>query len=490
MPLAFTLCCCLLLPALVFAQPQATLQNYTNPLLAQHPGSSGAYVLEKGEESLLARAWLVDHAQHFIEVQYFIWSSDNIGILAAEALLRAAERGVKVRVIVDDLLIDAPADSMLALAQHPNIEVKIYNPKHKVGVSKLKRVYNMLSDFRSFNQRMHDKVLIVDGQVAITGGRNMADEYYDYDQAYNFRDRDILLLGPVVRQMGESFYNFWHSPLSVELSKQLHSEQALPPPRIKEIYGELHDYATEPANFVPEVRQALAQLADYYPALQEAMAWQPVEFIHDMPGKNDGSQGLGGGGQATQRLTEALAGAKKRVTIQSPYLVMPEGAIDFFGQLVARGVEVRVSTNSLASTDNLMAFSGYRSQRRDILAAGVEVFEYKPFPQRAQQLMERWAKKPEEMPVFAIHAKTMVIDGEQLFIGTFNLDPRSANLNTEIGVLINNGELAGQVEEEIVEDMAPANSWSAADGTADGQASLAKRFKVRFWRWLPIEKLL
>lgn len=177
---------------------QGSLPETVAPLLVGHPGKSGAYVLEKGEEALLARAWLADHSTKSIHIQYFIWSTDNIGILASEALLRAADRGVKVRVLVDDLLIDAPPETMLALALHPNIDIRIYNPKLTVGTSKLKRVGNVLTGFRTINQRMHDKTALFDGMVGITGGRNMADEYFDYDHRYNFRDRDILVLGPAL----------------------------------------------------------------------------------------------------------------------------------------------------------------------------------------------------------------------------------------------------------------------------------------------------
>jgi len=149
--------------------------------IAANAGKSGAYVLDTGEEALLARAWLADHARKSIEVQYFIWSTDNIGILAAEGLLRAANRGVRVRVIVDDLLIDAPDKSLLALARHPNIDIRIYNPQTSVGVPLQKRLLNVLTNFRGVNQRMHDKTLVVDGKIAITGGRNMAAEYFDYN---------------------------------------------------------------------------------------------------------------------------------------------------------------------------------------------------------------------------------------------------------------------------------------------------------------------
>ncbi|MRR37403.1 phospholipase D family protein, partial [bacterium] len=184
-----------------------------------------------------------------------------------------------------------------------------------------------------------------------------------------------------------------------------------------------------------------------------------------------------------------LKTARKRVTIQSPYLVMPEGGLDLFRELVRRGVEVRISTNSLASTDNLQAFSGYAKQRREILASGVKVYEFRPDPAVKRELIERYPKLEKNAPVFAIHAKTLVIDGETLFVGTFNLDPRSANLNTEVGVLVRNAGLAGEVERNIIRDMRPENSWNAADDP-DRFASWEKRNKVRLWKVLPLEPLL
>ncbi len=169
---------------------------------------TGIYILEKGEEALLGRAWLAQHAEKTIDIQYFIWSTDNIGTLAAEMLLRAADRGVTVRVLVDDFLIDAEDNTLLLLAAHPNVHIRIYNPKYTVGTSFFRRIANLVFDFRDTNQRMHDKTAIFDGLAGITGGRNMADEYFDFDQEYNFRDRDILLLGPTVQDMSANFTEF------------------------------------------------------------------------------------------------------------------------------------------------------------------------------------------------------------------------------------------------------------------------------------------
>ena len=169
---------------------------------------------------------------------------------------------------------------------------------------------------------------------------------------------------------------------------------------------------------------------------------------------------------------------------------MPAGGIEFFAHLVARGVEVRIVTNSLAATDNLQAFSGYYKQRKKILKAGIKVYEFKPQPMVRKKLIDRLAALEKSIPVFAVHAKTMVVDGETLFVGTFNLDPRSANLNTEVGVLVENRQLASQVEASILTDMEPENSWETILVNPDIHAPFHKRVKIWFWGLFPLEPLL
>ncbi len=459
-------------------------------------GKSGSYVLDTGEEALLARAWLAEHARKSIEVQYFIWSTDNIGILAAEALLRAADRGVRVRVIVDDLMIDAPDKSLLALARHPNIDIRIYNPQTSVGVPLQKRVLNGLTNFRGVNQRMHDKTLVIDGKIAITGGRNMAAEYFDYNHEYNFRDRDVLLLGPVVQAMQANFESFWNSTLSVKVEELydgiglMQSNVSVNDKEIAQIYRDLHEYAKSPENFAPEVRAAIAATPTAFARLSQQMTWGKVEFISDRPGKNDNQVHLGGGGQTTAGLARLVQGARLSVTIQSPYLVLSDEAIALFRQIIARGIKVRINTNSLASTDNLPAFSGYRNQRDRLLKMGLQIYEYKPDPDVQRKLMQRTVAANRKAPVFALHAKTLVIDSKTVYIGTFNLDPRSENLNTEVGAIIHDEGLARAVEHAIETDMAPGNSWNAARDNPDQYVSLAKRSKARLYQLLPIKPLL
>ncbi|MCA1925142.1 MAG: phospholipase D family protein [Thiobacillus sp.] len=458
-----------------------------------HPGLTGAYILDTGESALRARAWLTDHARHSIEVQYFIWSSDNVGILATEALLRAADRGVEVRVLVDDLLIDAPDKTLLALARHPKVDIRIYNPRHKVGTPLHKRVLNIVTDFRGVNQRMHDKTFIVDGRAGITGGRNMADEYFDYDRDYTFRDRDVLLLGGAVKTMVANFDAFWASPLAVPVEERfdglglMKKSVKVSDAEVQQVYRELHAYAAQPENFAPEVRAAIAATPDAFARLAREVAWGRVEFIHDVPGKNAKRWSLGGGASGAA-LAKLVAGAKDSILIQSPYLVLSDPARALFKTALARGVKVRILTNSLASTDNLQAFSGYRKQRRELLKMGLDIREYKPDPANRALLLSR-ANPPAAPPLFALHAKSMVVDGKIAFIGTFNFDPRSENLNTEVGAIVHHEGFARHLQTLMETDMRPENSWSASD-TPDQYVPLTKRGQVRLWQLLPLKPLL
>lgn len=456
----------------------------------KHPGESAVHVLEKGEESLMVRAWLADSAEKTIDVQYFIWSNDNIGILASERLLSAAERGVKIRVIVDDLLVDAEPKTILSLNAHPNIQIKIYNPMHSVGTGFFTQLWYLITDFRGSNQRMHDKVVIFDHGLAITGGRNMADEYYDYDHAYNFRDRDVMVAGAVMPEIEQSFDSFWESPISVSVDTLLDDEkQELSASDVSDYVDWLHDYAQKPDNFAPEVREAITDMGRRIDETITKMHWARVEYLHDSPGKNSQPHRLDGGGLTTTSLINLLSEAQERIVIESPYLIMPENGFEFFSGLLSKGIEISIVTNSLASTDNLQAYSGYQKQKQRLLDLGLKIYEFKPNPHIYRQLIAKQEKQGKAPPVFALHAKSLVIDGRTAYVGTFNFDPRSANLNTEVGLVIRDQEIAQQVEQAIRLDMAPENSWDANLPDQQGVGFL-KKLKVDLWGLLPLRQIL
>jgi phosphatidylserine/phosphatidylglycerophosphate/cardiolipin synthase-like enzyme len=449
---------------------------------------TGVYVLEDGAGSMVTRAWLTEYAEKSIDIQYFIFSTDNIGLIACDYLIRAADRGVKVRIIVDDIMVDASLEDILTVDAHENISIKIYNPGVNLGKNLFSKVRKFTTDFRSANQRMHNKTFIVDHKVVITGGRNIADEYFDYDHEYNFRDRDVLLLGKVTQDVNTSFNEFWGSPLSVPVTSltddiplQITDENR---------YERLHQYACNPENFWPQIRSRIENLPAAFSELKNSggLEWtDQVTFVSDVPGKNDGTSGLGGGGVSTSALIELVKKAKYSVDIQTPYLITSELSRNLFAEAIQRGVKIRILTNSLASTDNVEAFSSYQSDRKKLLGTGVSIFEFRPDAAERSRIMTGELQMTlDHKPIFGLHAKSMVIDGETTVIGTFNLDPRSANLNTECVTIIHSEKVALGVLQGMELEFRPENSWrTTLEFNPDSEVDHYKRLKTWTRKILP-----
>jgi phosphatidylserine/phosphatidylglycerophosphate/cardiolipin synthase-like enzyme len=430
---------------------------------------------------MIARAWLCESAEKTIDIQYFIFSADNVGLIAVDYLLRAAERGVKVRILIDDIMVEADADELLALDAHPNLSVRIYNPTANIGKSLPKKLYGLATNFRGVNQRMHNKTFIVDGTVVITGGRNIADEYFDYDHEYNFRDRDVLLIGKASHEVEHSFNLFWKSPLSVPVASIVGTEQV--DSEIAKKIEYLHQYACDPDNFWPQVRDEIKTVPLAFDSVQASgdLVWvDRVSFISDIPGKNDGNEGLAGGGVCTDSLISLIKKANVSICIQSPYLITTAVSQQLFRDLAKRGVTVNILTNSLSSTDNLEAFSGYQRERETLLNLGVNIYEFKPDAAIRYKVMTgALQKEVDYSPIFGLHAKSMVIDKEIAVIGTFNLDPRSANLNTECVAVIYDAGIAGALFDAMNEDMKSENAWNTTlFFNPDKEAGWRKEFKV------------
>ncbi len=451
------------------------------PLAELTASKTAVYTLEEGDMSMIARAWLTETAEKTIDIQYFIFSADNIGLIAIDYLLRAADRGVHVRLLVDDILVEADADDLLALDAHPNMSIKIYNPTTNIGKNLPQKLYSLTTNFRGFNQRMHNKTFIVDHSVVITGGRNIADEYFDYDHEYNFRDRDVLLIGKAVQDVTNSFSLFWESDLSIPVSEIVQVEESKL--NIQAKFEYLHQYACSPENFWPQVREKIKTVPVAFQKIQESgeLVWvDRVTFVSDLPGKNKGDQGLKGGGVCTDSLISLIRRAKKSIDIQTPYLVTTELSQSLFREAVQRGVEVNILTNSLSSTDNLEAFSGYKRDRDKLLGTGINIYEFKPDAAiRFKVMTGALQKEINYVPKFGLHAKSMVIDKEIAVIGTFNLDPRSANLNTECIAIIYDTTIAGNLFNAMAEDCKPENAWKTTSTfNPDAEAGRAKRFQL------------
>lgn len=442
---------------------------------------TGVLVLEEGDISMIFRAWLSEAAQETIDIQYFIFSGDNVGLIALDLLLKAAERGVKIRLLVDDIMVDADADDLLALDSHPNLEIKIYNPTANIGKNLPAKLQSLAGDFRGVNQRMHNKTFSVDGKVIITGGRNIADEYFDYDHEYNFRDRDVMLIGKSVEEVTASFSLFWESDLSIPVEELVSVTEAQMNVDVKFEY--LRQYACNPNNFWPEVRTNIENVPKLFQELTKAgkVAWiDDVSFVSDLPGKNDGKDGLGGGGLSTDALITLIEEAKTSVYIQTPYLVTTEVSQQLFKRAIDRGVEVKILTNSLLSTDNLEAFSGYKREREKLLAIGVQIYEFKPDAAIRYQVMTGALQREMNFtPIFGLHAKSMVIDKEVAVIGTFNLDPRSANLNTECIAVVRDSTIATDLFNTMAVELKAENAWQTTmDFNPDSNATRGKRFQL------------
>jgi len=469
-------------------QPQQVtkLSDYIAPFRHQLENKSGVYVLEQGAEAMMSRAWLSERAEKSIDVQYFIFSVDNIGLIATDYLVRAAERGVKVRVLVDDIMLEAKGDELLMLAAHENIQIKIYNPNANIGKNIVQKLTTLATDFHGLNQRMHNKVFMVDNKLAITGGRNIADEYFGFDHDYNFRDRDVFLAGKVVNSVSASFEEYWQYSLSVSVELLISDNPYSENPD----FSRLHSYACNPENFHPEIRTEIAKVPETFKTLREQGKFlfvDKVEYIADKPGKNNQDSFLGGGSITQSKLIELAEQASKNILIQTPYLVTTKSDRKFLKQLVDKGIDIKILTNSLASNDNLEAFSGYQRNRKALLKTGVEVFEFRPDAKVRQRVMtEHMHKRLPTTPIFGLHAKTMTIDDKITVIGTYNFDPRSANLNTESFTIIHSADITKEVNSSMHIEMEPENAWRISqDFNPDHQVSLFKRLGVKIRRIVP-----
>ena len=343
------------------------------------------------------------------------------------------------------------------------------------------KVKKLLTDFRNANQRMHNKTLTIDGKITITGGRNIADEYFDYDHEYNFRDRDVLLLGKAANTVQKSFEDFWSNALSVPV-KSL-TDEIIIDSTDSNRFEKLHQYACNPENFWPQVREKIENLPRVMRDIQSSgkLIWSDsVYFVSDNPGKNDGSEGLKGSGVCTEALINLVKGAKTSLDIQTPYLITTELSQNLFRVAVKRGVKVRILTNSLASTDNLEAFSGYQRERKNLLETGVHIYEFRPdAAERFKVMTGALQKTIDYTTIFGLHSKSMVVDGKITIIGTFNLDPRSANLNTECVAIIFSAQISSGVLAGMETEFQAENSWETTlESNPDSKVDLSKRIKT------------
>lgn len=397
----------------------------------QHDGESGFFPFVYGMDALGARLEMAERAQSTLDLQYFLMKDDSAGAVVSAALWRAAERGVRIRFLLDDVFTTAPDSGLSALHGHPNIEVRLFNPISRRGLHSL----NFIGHFRRANRRMHNKSFIADNAVAIVGGRNIADEYFQLKTDAVFSDFDVLAFGPVVREVSASFDDYWNHALAIPM-EQLDAREL----------GGTHGHGESPAKVEQIYREALGKdLVRQIAAGERPLFVADARVLADDPDKlqravSDDNI------QLAAELGALLSEAQSELIFVSPYYVPGKDGIEFVRRITGRGVRVVMVTNSLASTNHIPVHSAYAGYRRRVLRAGVELHEVRANAGREAQ----GGVGPEQL---TLHTKLIVIDRRYVFVGSLNFDPRSIRINAEMGLLIDSPELAALIADGIARDL-------------------------------------
>lgn len=418
------------------------------PMLAQHPQQSGVRPLIDAREAFAARMLLARNAQYSLDLQYYIWRNDRTGTLLFEALHEAADRGVKVRLLLDDHSTGGLDAVLIALQSHPNIEVRLYNPL------KLRRPrwINYLYDFARLNRRMHNKLFIADQQVLISGGRNIGDEYFGAHDGVVFSDLDVLLIGPIVAETQADFERYWNAPSAVPLNQLLTLTKPITLSALEE-RAKMIERDPGTKRFVEALREH-PFVQDFFQRKLE-FEWAEVNLLSDDPRKT-----LGLAKQhhlLAFQLQQAIGNPEQCLKLVSPYFVPTATGVDELSKLAARGVDITILTNALESTDVAVVHSGYAKWRKDLIAAGIQLYEMQkmsPIARKLERKLRRQRLKGKERfgsSASSLHAKTFSVDKKRVFVGSFNFDPRSLALNTELGFVIHSAKLAQQIDAAFIE---------------------------------------
>ncbi len=460
-------------------------------------GANQLALLGQGYDALLLRVHLIRQAKTSIEIQTFIWTNDESGRLVMCELIDAARRGVHVRIIADHMVsAQDPATAAFLATVHPNLEVKHYRPAmDRMKPSMLDNALATLASFRGTNQRMHNKLMVFDRAIMITGGRNIENTYFDFSPELNFHDRDVLAVGPVAQSAAASFEEYWKYKYVVP-SAALTDVAALLASGNYPRYATRADFGFE--GYFGGLERAAddgAVIAARFVSRLKPVA--KATFIADIPGKSRGF--FSRTARITRELRGALEQARASVVMQTPYLVLSPAARDLMREMQDKhpGLRIRISSNSFASTDNLLAYSAnYRLRSRYVEDLNLQVHEFMPRPAALTELFPQFPLMAERaagrikaglqarQPFLCLHAKSLVVDGRLAFVGSYNLDPRSEALNTEVGLLVEDEAFARELEGDITRDMRAENSWVIArrniplgldvvNGLVDGLLSLS-----------------
>jgi putative cardiolipin synthase len=402
------------------------INQYAAEKTEQLEGLSGFLPLKQGMDALGMRLRLAEKAEKSIDLQYFLMKNDTAGAVMANALLKAADRGVRVRFLLDDVFTTVPDDSFLLINQHPNIEIRIFNPVSRKGIS----AFNYVWHFDQANRRMHNKSFTVDNAVSIVGGRNIADEYFELKTDSVFVDFDVLAVGPIAAEISNSFDEYWNHSRAVPIEQFIDDAQKIDLDTVREDIAEeldeIYDTVYEKALSSQLFQDIVAQKQTLFAGQARVLSDNPDKLVN----KIDESQM-----QLAKELSGVVRGAETEVIFISPYYVPGERGVQLVRDLVEKGVQVIILTNSLASNNHVPVHSAYAGYRKDVIRAGAELYE-------ARANAARIVSGSEEGPdTLTLHTKVFLIDRRQLFVGSLNLDPRSIEINAEMGVLIDSPKM-------------------------------------------------
>ncbi len=443
--LALLVSACTGLPSDVERTPSFALSDTQDTFLAKTAGAlgdpgdgrSGVRLITSGPEALALRLLLIEKAERSVDAQYYILHGDVAGTLVAGELLKAADRGVRVRLLLDDMYTDEYDPMAYALTHHPNMEIRLFNPFRR----EVSRTVGGLFDFGRVNRRMHNKSMTFDNQVSIVGGRNIGDPYFAAGEDSNYDDLDLLAAGPVVRGVSAIFDAYWNSPYAVPAAAAIGEPPAgmtldAAREKLMALYREAR--RTEYGAAVTEDIERQVRTGRY------ELTWVPAKVMADSPDKAAGETDA----VLASSLMPVLLGARSELAVVTAYFVPGEGGTKLLTSLAQRGVKVTILTNSLDSTDVEPVHGHYAHYRKALLDAGVELWELRPDKVRPDRKLIHLGQSRS-----GLHSKAFAVDGRYLFVGSFNWDPRSAGINTEMGILVDSPEVAQAAVSRLMRDL-------------------------------------